>query len=105
MGTCEDSAPFALRVTGTSMEPEFFEGEIIIVEPDGLVKNGSFVVANHRGEWVLRQLLNNENGDGFILSALNPAFPEMSITSLSDVRGVVIQKSIPGQRKRNKRYV
>ena len=36
---------FALRVLGSSMEPEFNEGEIIIIEPDGLARDGAFVLA------------------------------------------------------------
>src|SRR5574337_576496 len=33
MSSCGDAAPFALRVIGHSMAPEFAEGEVIVVEP------------------------------------------------------------------------
>ncbi len=100
---CSGSEAFALRVLGTSMEPEFNEGEIIIIEPGGLLKNGSYVLAQHRGEWIFRQLC--QRGDGWILHALNPAFPDLPLRDLASVRGVIIQKALPGRRKATRRYV
>jgi DNA polymerase V len=42
-GSCGGGEAFALRVLGQSMAPEFAEGEIIIVEPEGLAREGSYV--------------------------------------------------------------
>ncbi len=42
---CEASEPFALRVIGDDMLPEFEDGNIVIVDPGGLVKSGCYVVA------------------------------------------------------------
>jgi len=100
---CSGSEAFALRVLGTSMEPEFNEGEIIIIEPDGALRDGSYVLAQHAGEWIFRQLC--KEGEGWTLHALNPAFPDLSLADLSTVRGVIIQKSLPGRRRASKRYV
>ena len=36
---CSSAEPYALMVLGDSMLPEFEEGEIIVVEPSGLVKD------------------------------------------------------------------
>jgi phage repressor protein C with HTH and peptisase S24 domain len=33
---CSGGEVFALRVLGNSMAPEFLDGEIVIVEPDGV---------------------------------------------------------------------
>ena len=44
-GDCAGAEPFVLMVLGDSMAPEFAEGEIIVVEPEGLASDGSFVVA------------------------------------------------------------
>ena len=55
------------------MAPEFNDGEIIIIEPDGALKDGSFVLAQLAGEWIFRQL--RRRGDGWALHALNPARP------------------------------
>jgi SOS-response transcriptional repressor LexA len=104
---CSGSEAFALRVLGTSMEPEFNEGEIIIIEPGGLLHDGSYVLAQHAGEWIFRQLCKAGGGEGggWTLHALNPAFPDLSLADLSTVRGVIIQKSLPGRRRASKRYV
>lgn len=101
-GSCSGSEPFALMVLGDSMQPEFVEGEIIIVEPDGMAADGSFVVARWQDEWLFRQLRLD---GGWCLRALNPAYPKVRIPDLAAIRGVVIQKSRPGRRRESKRYV
>ncbi|MCF8177663.1 MAG: S24 family peptidase [Sulfuritalea sp.] len=100
---CSSAEPFALMVLGDSMEPEFLEGEIILIEPEGLATDGSFVLAQVAGEWTFRQLARN--GEGWRLQALNPAYPVADIPGLDAVKGVIIQKSKPGNRRATKRYV
>jgi SOS-response transcriptional repressor LexA len=100
---CAGGESFALMVLGHSMVPEFNEGEIIIIEPDGLQQNGSFVLAWHQEEWTFRQLL--KAGSGWILHPLNPAFPDAPISDRSAIRGVIIQKALPGRRRASKHYV
>lgn len=100
---CAGSEAFALRVLGTSMEPEFNEGEIIVIEPGGQLRDGSYVLASHRGEWIFRQLCRT--GQGWCLHALNPAFADLALEDLSNVRGVIIQKALPGRRRASKRYI
>jgi DNA polymerase V len=100
---CSAEEPFALVVLGDSMAPEFYEGEVIVVEPEGLASDGSFVVAQVDGDWMLRKLVRVDGG--WRLQALNPACPAATIADLSPVRGVVIQKSRPGRRRSIKRYV
>ena len=102
-GDCAGAESFALLVLGDSMAPEFVEGEVIIVEPEGLAVDGSFVVAQVAGEWTFRQLV--ATGDGWMLRALSPGYPETPLADLAPVRGVVIQKSRPGRRRALKRYV
>lgn len=97
---------FALRVLGDAMAPEFQHGEIVIIEPEGAVKSGSFVLAQHAGEWLLRQLCRH--GEGWLLRALNPdpeARPDLPLADLQSVRGVVIQKAVPGRRRLSKSYL
>jgi len=100
---CSSGESFALMVLGDSMLPEFAEGEIIVIEPDGLAADGSFVLAWCDDEWIFRQLVRD--GQGWRLRALNPAYPEIALPELGAVRGVVIQKSRPGRRRASKRYV
>ena len=102
-GSCSDAEPFALMVLGDSMEPEFMEGEIIVVEPEGLATDGSYVVAFHNEEYIFRQLVKRETG--WALHPLNPAYPDHPIAGLSGVRGVVIMKKRPGRpSKSGKKY-
>jgi len=104
---CSGSESFALQVLGASMEPEFNEGEVIIIEPEGLLRDGAYVLAQHRGEWIFRQLCKTDGpgGEGWRLHALNPAFADIALSDLSSVRGVIIQKSLPGRRRASKRYI
>lgn len=101
---CSSGESFALMVIGDSMLPEFAEGEVIVIEPDGLAGEGTFVLARCNDEWIFRQLARDAAG-GWLLRALNPAWPDMPIADLSPVRGVIIQKSRPGRRRASKRYV
>lgn len=100
---CGGGEPFALMVLGHSMVPEFNEGEIIIIEPEGLAHDGSYVLAWHQDEWTFRQLL--QDAAGWLLHPLNPAFADVLLPDLSAVRGVIIQKSLPGRRRAAKHYV
>lgn len=105
-GACSGSESFALRVLGDDMAPEFNEGEIIIIEPDGALKDGSFVLARVSEDWIFRQLC--QQGERWSLRALNPArtdLTEMPLADLSTIHGVVIQKAVPGRRKLSKFYV
>jgi len=45
-GTCTEAEPYALQVQDDSMEPEFAEGCIIIVDPTGIAVDGAFVLAD-----------------------------------------------------------
>jgi len=105
-GACSGAESFALRVLGDDMAPEFNAGEIIIIEPDGALKDGSFVLAQLAGEWIFRQL--RQSGDGWSLHALNPAradLADLPLPDLAAVRGVIIQKAVPGRRRLSKFYV
>jgi DNA polymerase V len=105
LDSCASGEPFALMVLGDAMEPEFVEGDIILIEPEGLATDGSYVLAQVNEEWTFRQLLKDQNG-GWTLAALNPAYPTIPVPGVREVvKGVIIQKSKPGRRKATKRYV
>lgn len=100
--SCDDGGVFALQVLGDSMLPEFEHGDIVVVEPDGKIDDGSFVVARVAGEWALRQL--RRAGEAWCLAATGRPEPPAPLADLADIRGVVIQKSRPGRRRSIKRY-
>jgi len=101
-GACSGAESFALMVLGDSMAPEFAEGDVIVIEPEGLATDGSFVLAQHGGEWIFRQLV--AAGDAWRLRPLNAAYPTLDLPDLAAVRGVVIQRTTPGRRKSTTRY-
>lgn len=112
MSGCDSgSESFALMVLGDSMAPEFVEGEIVIIEPDGATRDGSFVLAFVDDEWTFRQLrrvgcgVGDSEGGGWQLHPLNPAYAARPLPDLAALRGVVIQKALPGRRRASKRYV
>jgi DNA polymerase V len=101
--SCASGEPYALMVLGDAMLPEFEDGDIIVVEPEGLARDGSFVVAFHNGEYTFRQLRIHEGRH--YLQALNELYPTEEVSGIEVVKGVVIQKTKPGKRKTSKSYV
>lgn len=99
---CSGDEAFALMVLGDSMLPEFAEGEIIIIEPQGLARDGAFVLAYCNDEWIFRQLLRA--GEAWRLVPQNSAYPEITLPDLAAVKGVIVQKAKPGRRRALKHY-
>jgi len=100
-GGCSELEPYALRVVGDSMAPEFWDGCIIIVEPGGAARHDSFVVVDHDGETVFRQL-QIENGRRF-LKPLNAGYPLIELAGKFSIRGVVVQRA-GRRRSQHKHY-
>ena len=99
---CGASEPFALRVIGDDMSPEFVDGHIVVVDPGGLVKSGGFVIARTGDETVLRQI--RIDGNEYYLSALNSDSPESVLSGgLNNIVGVVSQRA-GKRRSERKRY-
>lgn len=105
---CASGEPYALMVLGDSMLPEFEEGEIIVVEPEGVARDGSFVIAyleqveKEDERYVFRQLVKHP--EGWMLKPLNPLYPNVPIDGLGALKGVVIMKKKPGRRRAMKHY-
>jgi SOS-response transcriptional repressor LexA len=82
--------PFALRVIGDTMAPEFNDGCIIIIDPSGIVKDGSYVLVRQGEEYIFRQL---EFGEGvYYLRALQDGHEVIELPDLELVEGVIIQQ-------------
>ena len=56
-GSCSTLEPYALRVLGDSMEPEFTDGCVIIVDPGYAPKDGAYVIVEYAGDLFFRQLV------------------------------------------------
>jgi phage repressor protein C with HTH and peptisase S24 domain len=102
---CTGNEIVALMVLGDSMLPEFNEGEILVIEMGMAAGEGAFVIAEvAKEDFIFRQLKRDAEG-GWLLHALNPAYPDTAISGLEIIKGVVIHKRHPSSRKTVKHYV
>lgn len=102
LSNCSASEPFALRVIGDDMAPEFVDGNIIIIDPGGKLSSGCFVVARHEGEMIFRQLFIEQGV--YSLRALDTSLAEILLPKgVEDIVGVISQRS-GKRRSEHKRY-
>ncbi|MDH3309513.1 MAG: S24 family peptidase [Gammaproteobacteria bacterium] len=99
--SCAEAEPYALRVIGDSMAPEFVDGHILIVDPALPPQHGAYVIIDYQGETTFRQFIV-ENDKKF-LRALNDAYPVVELVEKYSVRGVVVQRA-SCRRKDHKHY-
>ena len=88
-----DPNAFALRVHGDSMEPEFHEGEYVVVSPNTQWENGDYVVVvNSHNEKALKKIKVDK--DHIVLISLNPKYEPIILGKDEDPRviGKVIRK-------------
>ena len=90
-GGCAELEPYALRVTGDSMAPEFWDGCIIIIEPRRFAVHGQYAVVDYAGDTTFRQFV--VEGDRRFLKPLNESHPTVELSGSYTVRGVVIQRA------------
>lgn len=99
---CSAAEPFALRVLGDSMLPEFREGHIIIIDPGMSVHDGAYVVVDYAGDTTFRQFVIDEAGKKY-LKPLNEDFDTVEISGPCKFHGVVVQRA-GTRRKEHKHY-
>ncbi|MCU7799897.1 MAG: S24 family peptidase [gamma proteobacterium symbiont of Lucinoma myriamae] len=99
-GSCSGREVFALRALGDSMVPEFEHGTVIIIDPEAVVKDGSYVIAKVDGEFIFRQLMIR--GEKYFLQPLNDLYETIEIKGLDDLEGVIVQSG--SRRKNMKKY-
>ena len=85
---------FALRIKGDSMEPEFIEGEILVIDPHIETKPGDYVIAKNddNNEATFKQL--KRYGRTTVLHPLNPKYPDIELKKRNGYRiiGKVVKK-------------
>jgi SOS-response transcriptional repressor LexA len=81
---------FALRVTGDSMEPEFREGMVIIIEPEMEAQPGDFVIAKNGDDETTFKQLTKDGGDWY-LKPINPRYP---IKPLGDSKIIGVVRAV-----------
>lgn len=95
--SCGEGEPFALQVLGDSMEPEFEDGCIIVLDPGHPPFSGAYVIAQYESEYIFRQFVE-ENGHRY-LKPLNCKYATIELTQPCPIRGVVWQKTYRRKRK------
>lgn len=94
---------YGLKIRGKSMEPAFYQGEIVIVDPTLSANPGDYVVArvanSPDNEATIKQYavtgIDRNGVETFELRPLNPLFPTFSSKELEiDLLGVVVEKRI-----------
>ena len=99
-GGCSASEPFALRVLGDSMLPEFADGAVIIIDPEGLICDGCYVMAEVKNEYIFRQLRIAENK--YYLQPLNDLYDTVEISGEEVIQGVITQQA--GRRRKDHKH-
>ena len=100
IGGCGSSEPFALRVLGDSMIPEFEDGCVIVIDPSGVIENGAYVLAIHENEYIFRQLIIDNRR--YYLKPLNQGYETLEIPGLDAIHGVIVQKA--GTRRHHRKH-
>ena len=98
---CAALEPYALRVLGDSMEPEFADGCVIIIDPGHAPRDGSYVVVEFAGDVFFRQLV--VDGERRFLRPLNPNYGGFELTAPYTIRGGVVQRA-GRRRSQHKHY-
>jgi phage repressor protein C with HTH and peptisase S24 domain len=98
--SCSALEPYALRVLGDSMEPEFADGCVIIVDPGSAPRDGSYVIVEFAGDVFFRQLVID--GERRYLRPLNPKYGGFELTPPYVIRGSVAQQA--GRRRSERKH-
>jgi len=77
---CPDPKAFAVSLEGDSMEPRFYDGDILIVQPTTEVHSGCFVVARFASDGVIFRRLEMR-GNKIILVPLNSQYESSTHTA------------------------
>ena len=99
--SAESTEPFALRVMGDSMSPEFEDGHIIIIDPAVPICHEAFVVIDYGGEILFGQYRQDEGRQW--LCYLNDAHEAIELVAAFELKGVIVQRST-GRRMELKHY-
>ena len=101
MDGCAQNEPFALQVTDQVMEPEFPQGCIIIIEPNGILEDGCYVVADLGDGFIFRKLTINPSGMELDTLSGEPNQPVI-VVKAEQIRGRVIQRA--GKKRKDRKH-
>lgn len=98
--SCSALEPYALRVVGDSMEPEFADGCVVIVDPGYVPHDRSYVIVEYAGDVFFRQFVID--GERRFLKPLNPKYGSFELTPPYAIRGGVVQRA--GRRRAQRKH-
>ncbi len=75
-----DTHTYALKVTGSSMEPLYRAGDLLIVSPGARIRRGDRVVVKTRGGEVMAKELAKQGPAKVELKSLNPDYENLSFS-------------------------
>lgn len=93
LSSCSSSEPFALQVIGDSMEPEFPDQCIVVIEPSDWCQHGMYVMVLVEGVRWFRQYLKDDQGERLV--ALNDIYPPIELNGLEwKMEGIIMQRNL-----------
>ena len=91
---CSYNELFALQVLGDSMEPEFPDQCIVVIEPSSVCGSGAYVFIEVEGVRWFRQYLQDDRGNPRLV-ALNDLYPDIELAGIEHrILGVIVQRNI-----------
>ena len=97
---CSTLEPYALRVLGDNMEPEFPDGCVIIVDPGCAPRDGAYVIVEFAGDVFFGQLVFD--GARRFLKPVNSNYGSFELVAPYTHRGAVVQKA--GRRRAERKH-
>ncbi len=91
---CSYNELFALQVLDDSMEPEFPNECIVVIEPSSVCGSGAYVFIEVDGVRWFRQYLRDDLGNTRLV-ALNDLYPDIELDGIEHkILGVIVQRNI-----------
>lgn len=101
---CSYNELYPLMVLDDSMEPEFPQQCIIVIEPSEVCATGAYVVITVNGERWFRQFIKGIDGKDRLV-AVNSKYPDIELEGTQyQVEGVIVQRNIRRKIKHYKPY-
>lgn len=98
---CSYNELYTLQVLDDSMEPEFPEKCIIVLEPTRVCASGAYVVVSIGEERWFRQFVQDDQGNEKLM-AVKSGYPDIPLEPGSyTIEGVVVQRNV---RRKIKHY-
>jgi len=101
MSECGSSEPYALQVIDNSMEPEFPDQCVVIIQPTEQCGSHDYVFIEVDGVRWFRQYIETPEGDKKLI-ADNDLYPEIDLNGLEfKILGIIVQRNV---RRKIKHY-